>query len=410
MSLKKNMWLPWLWVALCVLTIFLVVPVARTITRFIETYWDVSIFGFFVLAVIIFFFAVCLYLLIYRLKIRTLSNYIWLTSVILIYVYFTLKLWKRPEEAVHFLEYGLLGYLLFRALRYHIPDKTIYLAALFIGATVGIFDEVLQWIIPLRYWDFRDIGINALSVGLCQIAIWRGIRPKLPSLRVEPRSVRIISWLLAVNLVLLGLCLSNTPRSVIRYTKHLPFLSFLQKEEAMSEYKFKHEDSEIGVFFSRLTLEELTKTDKERAEEYGLILTEWGQKKYGDFLISFPGWAHPFLHEMRVHVFRRDRRFSLAMKTDHQKERKKNLFIAYKENLILEKYFGETLQASPYKWPKVRMEQIKTEIEEDAFYRSPVSAAPFSHLQGIKLWGIILMLLTMLILANTWVSRRRQKI
>jgi VanZ family protein len=405
MSSRKNLWLSWLWVALCVLTIFLVVPVARAITSYVETYWDVSLFGFSVLSAVILLFLVCLYFLWFRLKIHTFSNYIWLASVTAVYIYFTLKLWRRPEEAVHFLEYGLLGYLLFRALRHHIPDKTIYLAAFFIGVMVGIFDEALQWAIPRRYWDFRDIGLNALSIGLCQIAIWKGLRPKLPSSRLKTRSIRIISWLLAANLVLLGLCLSNTPRLVKNYTDRLPFLSFLQKEEAMNEYKFKHNDPEIGLFFSRLSLEELLKTDSEKAKEFGLILTEWQQKKYNDFLISFPGWAHPFLHEMRVHIFRRDKRFSLAIKTDDQKEKKENLFIAYKENLILEKYFGNTLQLSPYKWPKERMEQIKPEIEEDAFYRSPVSASPLSSLLGIKLWGIIFLSLIILFLANIWIFR-----
>jgi len=385
------------------------VPVARTISSYVETHWGISLFGYSVLFVVILTFLLCLYFLWYRLKIRALPNYIWLASISLIYIYFTLKLWRRPEEAIHFLEYGLLGYLLFRALRHHIPDKTIYLAAFLIGGTVGIFDEILQWIIPRRYWDFRDIGLNALSVGLCQIAIWKGIRPKLPSPRVELRSVKIISCLLAANLVLIGLCLYNTPHHVKSYTKLLPFLSFLKKEEAMSEFKFKHKDPEIGAFFSRLTLIELAKTDRERAEEYGLILAEWRPKKYGDFLISFPGWAHPFLHEMRVHIFRRDRRFSLAKKTDHPEERRDNLFISYKENLILEKYFGKTLQKSPYKWPKNMVEQIKTEIKEDAFYRSPVSAAFFIPLEGIKLWGIIFLLLLILFLSNLWISRHSQK-
>lgn len=410
MSSKKNIWLSWFWVALCVLAIFLVVPVARAITSYVEKHWDISLFGYSVLVVVVLVFLICLYLLWYRLKIRALSNYIWLASVTLVYIYFTLKLWRRPEEAIHFLEYGLLGFLLFRALRHHLPDKTVYLAAFLIGVMVGVFDEIFQWILPLRYWDFRDIGLNALAVGLCQIAVWKGLRPKLPSPRVGIRSVKTISWLLAANFILLGLCLSNTPRLVKSYTELLPFLSFLRKEEAMHEFKFKHEDPEIGVFFSRLTLEELEKTDRERAEEYALILDEWRPKKYGNFLVSFPGWAHPFLHEMRVHIFRRDRRFSLARKTDHPEERKDNLFIAYKENLILEKNFGETLRKSSYKWTEKRVERIKAEIVEEAFYRSPVSADSFFRLQGIKLWGIIFFLLLILFLANKWISRPRQKI
>ena len=49
---------------------------------------------------------------------------------------------------------------------------SLYLAALSIGCLVGTFDEVLQWMIPDRFWDFQDIGLNALSSGLFQLALW----------------------------------------------------------------------------------------------------------------------------------------------------------------------------------------------------------------------------------------------
>ena len=171
MSSKKKIFLSWLWVILCALSIFLIVPVARAIRNFLEARWGVSLFGYSVLIVVIAVFLSGLYILWYRLKIRSFSNYIWLAAVALVYVFFTLRLWNRPEEAIHFLEYGLLGFLLYNALRHNINDKGIYFIAFLIGALVGIFDEALQWMIPRRVWDFRDLGINALSVGLLQVAI-----------------------------------------------------------------------------------------------------------------------------------------------------------------------------------------------------------------------------------------------
>ena len=126
----------------------------------------------------------------------------------------------------------------------------------------------------------------------------------------------------------------------------------------MNELKYKHKDPEIGVFFSRLEVEELKRIDSERTEEYSTIFKEWFTKNYGDFLANFPGFDHPFLHEMRVHIFRRDRRFSEANKTGSQKNRERNLLIAYKENLILEKYFGRTLKKSPHKWRNKKSKKI----------------------------------------------------
>lgn len=353
-------------------------------------------------------FLSCLYFLWFRLKIRALPNYLWLAAIAIAYIFFTLKLWERPEEAIHFLEYGLLGFLLFKAFQHHIHDKSIYLAVFLLGTMIGIFDEILQWMIPLRYWDLRDVGLDALSIGLLQVAVWKGLKPEIPSTRVKPKSVKIISWLFAAILVLLGLCTSNTPPRVRSYTNLFPFLSFLEKQEPMNELKFKHKDPEIGVFFSRLSFEDLTRTDTHRAEEYGAIFKEWSAKKYGDFLVHFPGYARPFLHEMRVHIFRRDRRFSLAKKADNQKDREENLFIAYKENLILEKYFGKTLLKSPHKWQNTRPKQIEVEIDTTPFYRSPVSAVKHIPLEEKTLWGVILMIVIALVYLNIQISRQQK--
>ena len=405
---KKKIFLSWLLVFLCASSIFFLVPLARTISNFVKTNWNISLFGYSVLIVVFFVFLLSLYFLWYRLSIRAVSQYLWLAAVALVYVFFTLKLWRRPEEAIHFLEYGLLGFLLFKAFRHHIHDKSVYFAAFLLGAMIGLFDEILQWMVPLRYWDLRDVGLNALSVGLFQIAFWKGIRPEISSTRVTPKSMRIISWLLVANLFLLGLCSSNTPPRVRSYTKLFPFLSFLNKQEPMKELKHKHKDPEIGVFFSRLEVEELKRIDSERTVEYSTILKEWSTKEYGDFLINFPGFDHPFLHEMRVHIFRRDRRFSEAKKTNSQKNREKNLLIAYKENLILEKYFEKTLKKSPYKWRNKRSKQIESEIDVMGFYKSPVSASDPIPFKEKTLWGIIFLISITLIFLNIWISRRQK--
>lgn len=403
---RKKVIISWLWVALCILSIFLIVPIARSVRNFVEKHSSVDVFGYSVICVVCIAFLIGFYLFWFRLKIRALPNYLWLAVTACVYIFFTLKLWERPEEAIHFLEYGLLGLLLFRALRHHIHDRSVYLTAILIGGLVGIFDEVLQWMIPRRIWDMRDIGLNALSCGLCQLAIWKGIQPKLPSARVQAKSLRMLSCLAVIIMILLALSLSNTPARVERYTQALPFLSFLQKEEPMAEDIHKHRDPEIGIFYSRLTLEELKRMDAERAEEYGVIFREWFKKNYGDFLKTFPGYARPFLHEMRVHIFRRNRRFWLSTQEDIPEMRKNNFFIAYKENLILEKYFGRTLERSPYKWPQKRIKRIESLIDKTSFYKSPVSAATYFPLNDLVLWAIVVGMVVLILIFNLRLLRQ----
>ena len=57
---------------------------------------------------------------------------------------------ENPEEAFHFVQYGVLSLLLFRALSHRFQDPAIYVAATFIGSACGIFDELIQWVVPQR--------------------------------------------------------------------------------------------------------------------------------------------------------------------------------------------------------------------------------------------------------------------
>jgi hypothetical protein len=403
MSPKKTVF-AWLWVALCVLAIYLVVPLARTIQRFVAALGGRVLFGYGVLAAMAVAFCAVCYYLVFRLKIRSPSNYVWLAAVTGLYIYFTLQLWRAPEEAVHFLEYGLLGFFLFRALSLSIRDKSIYATALLVGSLVGIFDEILQWAMPGRYWDFRDAGLNALATGLFQVALWKGIKPKVISERITPRSVRRISLLVAVNILLLGLCASNTPQRVAAYASRIPGLSFLIKEEPMYEFTKKHADPEIGVFFSRLSLADMRSEDTERSEHWGKILRDWKEKDYALFLREHHPLLHPFLYEMRIHIFRRDRKAEEAARAKDGDSRREAFFIAAKENRILEKYFGRTLEQSTYQWDRDKTAEIAASVDPTRPYRSPVSAGPF-QIKEKTLWLGIVVVLIALAAANFIFSR-----
>lgn len=408
----RKVYLSWLWVVLCALGIFFTVPMARKIQNFVAALAGRSFFGYFVLITVIVLFVVLTYVLYTRLKIHAISNYIWLVLILAMYVYFTLKLWANPEEAIHFIEYGLLGFFLFKAFDHHIGDSSIYLAAFLLGSLVGTCDEILQWIVPGRYFDFRDVGLNALSSGLFQILLWKGIRPKRHYDKIQSRSIKIISVLSAANLILLGLCLSNTPQRVKKYANILPFLSSLKNQEAMSEFKFRYRDPDIGIFYSRLTLEELKNIDRFRAEEFATILRDWQSKDYAEYLRIFPGGVAPFLHEIRVHIFRRDKRLERAFLSDGEAARRENFLIAYKENLILEKYFGQTLIRSPYNWDEAMKARVRGNIDPKAVYESPVSKGVWATVNERAAWsiiGVILLMLIIIYLHSTRISKDQNK-
>ena len=70
---------------------------------------------------------------------------------------------KVPEERVHFLEFGILALLLRKtfSFQYSLPGQ--YTLAILLTVLVGISDEVLQYFLPSRYFDLRDIAFNSLA-------------------------------------------------------------------------------------------------------------------------------------------------------------------------------------------------------------------------------------------------------
>lgn len=352
----------WLWVLLCSAGIFATVPVARDLQIFAYNTAGKELFTYMVVSVVAIGLALLLYSFIFRLKVKKVSQYVWLILCAGLYLYFTLKLKRHPEEAVHFLEYGILSYFLFRALSQKIRDITVYLSAALFVLLVGTLDESLQWTIPRRVWSYKDIGLNLLAGGIFLIGIWKGIEPETICKPVRKKSVTILTGILAVNLLLIGLCLSNTPASVNRYAGTISALSWLQNEEPMTEYGYRYRAPEIGILYSRFTLEELRNIDLINGESYGKILPEgidYEESKYKDFIKVYNQQTNPFLYELAIHLSLRDNSFYDLNESDSKYSKTELANIAFRENLIAEKYFGNTLRHSELVWPDQRVKELR---------------------------------------------------
>jgi VanZ family protein len=227
----------WLWALICAIGIFITVPIARSLQKFVYDSVGKEFFTYTVLFVIISVLTASLYFLIFRLKVKNFSQYFWLIASGGLYVYFTLQLKEHPEEAVHFLEYGLLSFFIFKALSHRIRDWTIYIITIFFVSIVGITDEFIQWLLPSRFWGYKDVGIDALAAGIFMLVIWQGIKPKTISSPVQKISLKMLCRIISLNLLLLGLCLSNTPETVNSYTSIFTSLSWLRNEEPMTEFE-----------------------------------------------------------------------------------------------------------------------------------------------------------------------------
>ncbi len=72
------------------------------------------------------------------------------------------------EETMHFVEYSILSILIYRALSSAYQSHKLYTMAIAITFVLGWLDEVIQYFVPSRVYDIRDVFLNVLGgcVGL----------------------------------------------------------------------------------------------------------------------------------------------------------------------------------------------------------------------------------------------------
>jgi hypothetical protein len=84
----------------------------------------------------------------------------------------TARLRSARLERTHLPEYGVAAALAWRALVPLVPGRLArYVAAAVLGAAIGWGDEFLQAVTPGRYYDLRDVGLNALGAVLGVIVL-----------------------------------------------------------------------------------------------------------------------------------------------------------------------------------------------------------------------------------------------
>jgi succinate dehydrogenase hydrophobic anchor subunit len=399
---REKKWISWLWVAAWSLLIFVTIPLARLIQDYVSRHWGRTAFTYTVLATIMGTLLAAVIGL-YRSPSTNRRNYLWLLSIAVFFSGYTYKLGqKSPEEAIHFVQYGVLGVLVFRALRHTRQDVSIYFAAALLCGSLGTVDEFVQWLTPGRFWGLRDIWINFVAAALVQLAIAKGLQPKLIAGRPSRANLRFLCRLVMIAAVLLGLSLLNTPDRIAWVAERVPGLDFLGRNESvMAEYGYLYEDPEIGVFRSRLAPEILHRTDLERGKSAAKLLDLYKDRSgYRAFLEIYTPVNDPFLHEARVHLFSRDQNFSWAKAIEVEPETKaKFLTTAFSENRIMEKYFPHTLQHSEYRWSRQQRTFAAKHRLPDKLHESWVSRHLFTRVSEAQVglfFALLILVLAML--------------
>jgi hypothetical protein len=238
-------------------------------------------------------------------------------------------------------------------------------SAVLLGTTMGTVDEIIQWIIPQRFWEYRDIGLNSGACILAMIAVWR-LDPG-PWTRSTPRDIRFTLRVAAALVVLLTLTLANTPSRAAWYAARVPWLGFLSHpSNEMAEYGHLHVVPGLGEFKSRLAIHQLIDEDRRRSDEVSSILDRYPHSQYWSFLWDHQGYADPLLYEARVHIFSRDVHIRRARDAaPGSSDEIWQSTQAFRENEILEEYFGITLRHSAHRLTTVERRELEDRLDPD---------------------------------------------
>jgi VanZ family protein len=213
-------------------------------------------------------------------------------------------------EAFHFVEYGALAMLFYRASRQYGDARRVVLPLL-AGVAVGVVDESLQWFLASRVGEAHDVMMDLAAV-TCGLFVAVALDPPPGSTLVLPTSARAHVVGVAAAVLLLFAAFFNAV--------HLGY---------------EIDDPEIGLFRSRYDAATLQQLAAEREHRWSAGVP----RPSGRFARE-----DQYLTEALWHV--RERNDAAAVG---------DTLAAWRENRILEKFYAPLLEVAAvngeYRWP-----------------------------------------------------------
>jgi len=210
----------------------------------------------------------------------------------------------RAVEHFHFVEFGLVSWLFYRAWRPR-RDWSAFVLPVLAAFVVGLVEEGFQWFIPARVGELRDVWLNLVAIG-CGVLCAAAIEPPVPfRFGWGAGSLRAVRRLAAVVILALA--------------------AFVHLVHVGQEIR----DADIGAFGSRFSREQLGRLAADRA-------VEWAEH---------PPLVRParlsredqYMTEGLQHVAARNAAWDRG-----------DVDVAWRENLILERYFAPVLDTPSY--------------------------------------------------------------
>lgn len=265
---------------------------------------------------------------------------------------------SRMVEAAHLLEYGVLGFLAFRALGDDEPFAPRLVLGLVVVAAVGLVDECNHWLLASRYAEIRDVALNVTAglLGLFLAALLRTGEDRKAG-RAEAGWRRVL-WAMAVLVLGLGAFLQGV---------HLA-------------HRIEWDDLEL---VSQFTARELDRLSRDRRQRWAGLSETARAEALGLRPGPLLALEDPYVTEARAHVQARN---EAATQGDE--------VAAAAENLILERWYGAYLDFAAAGRQDIR------EVASLGGYQSPVLAHLWPDVSPRRLWMLVITVEAVLLAAG----------
>jgi VanZ family protein len=237
-------------------------------------------------------------------------------------------------ELVHFLQYGIVTFLFYRACR-ETADATVIAVPLLAGLVVGTAEEWFQWFLPARVGEIRDLYLNVTAIA-CGLLFSMAVDPPMGDpRRLQPGSSALIGRVALVAILAVA---------AFFHAVHLG-----------------HDitDDEAGTFESRYSRQRLLELQAERVARWRVEPPPASLRRLSR--------EDQYLTEGIQHAQWRNRMWEAG-----------DALAAWNENRILEKYYAPVLEVRSYaapagvRWPEAQ----RQDAEARALTRRAGGSAP----------------------------------
>lgn len=249
-------------------------------------------------------------------------------------------------ERFHFVEYGLVTWLFFRAFRSR-GDISMLVLPVCAAWLVGIADEWMQWFVPARVGELRDVWLNGVAIA-CGLVASVGIHPPTrPPVGLRPGSAARIGFCVALTVI--GL-------AVFAQSVHMGY---------------RIDDPVAGAFESRYTREGLLRLSAERAARWA------GRSPLPEAAVSR---EDQYLAEGLWHIRARNVAWDAG-----------DVTTAWQENLILERYYAPLLDVTGggFRWPAAQRADAASRARRGSRYESAAPPMPMVTWPRPMFWAFV---------------------